>query len=250
MDLSIVVPATPDGQSTLRFLNSVRDTLDFIQAEIMVIDPSGGRLTALFSVEHPGIMVYECSKAETIGQATKQALQLCKGRYISLWQPDTILAEDCLRDLLNFLDDNPETGMVGPRFFTESGKVMHSAGILPSMLALFQLLGLGTHRRILPHPAEMFLFSPEFNQPAEVDWLMAGGLIIRRETFEEIGWPDADFSPEFATLDLCRRSRRAGWHHHYLPTATIIKHTPPALKASWPDTCRYLLRQWRDLFWG
>ena len=250
-DISIIVPARDNGTLTLSFLDSVHDALDFIQAEILVIDETGGRLAGQLSADHPEIMVYECSKNETLGQATNQALnqalRLATARYLSLWQPDTTLQPDCLRTLLNFLDDTPETGIVGPRVHAENGRILRSAGLFPSTFSLFRLLGLGTHQRIMPHPAEMFIFAPEFNKPAEVDWLMAGCLIIRRETIAEIGWPEPNFSPQFAALDLCRRSRLAGWHNHYVPTAAISKLALPELVASWPDSLRFILRKWRDL---
>lgn len=248
-DISIIVPAVASGVPTLAFLNSVKKTLGFIQAEILVVDLTGGSLGNLLEADHPEIMVYERSQTETPGQATNQALLLAKGRYLSLWQPDTILQPDCLQTLLNFMDDTPECGLAGPRFFADNGAIIRSAGLFPSTLALIRLnLGLGVPRRVLPHPAEMFLLDRQVKTPAEVDWLMAGSLIIRRETFEEIGWPDPMLSEEFAALDLCRRAKQAGWHNHYIPTAEISKRTPPELTASWPDSLRYLFRSWRETF--
>jgi GT2 family glycosyltransferase len=57
-----------------------------------------------------------------------------------------------------------------------------------------------------------------------VDWLVGAALMIRRETWQEVGPLDSQFYMYFEELDWCRRCRAMGWEIHYLPLARVVHH--------------------------
>lgn len=57
-----------------------------------------------------------------------------------------------------------------------------------------------------------------------VDWLVGAALMIRRETWQEVGLFDEQFFMYSDEVDWCRRCRDRGWEIYYLPTAKIIHH--------------------------
>jgi len=49
-------------------------------------------------------------------------------------------------------------------------------------------------------------------------------LMLRRETLEEVGAFDEDFSMFFNDVDLCYRIKEAGWKIYFHPDGQVIHH--------------------------
>jgi hypothetical protein len=69
-------------------------------------------------------------------------------------------------------------------------------------------------------------------EPAEgvrqVDWVSGALMLIRRETFDEIGGFDEHFFLYWEDADFCRRAADAGWSTWYAPVAQVVHRTARA----------------------
>jgi GT2 family glycosyltransferase len=55
----------------------------------------------------------------------------------------------------------------------------------------------------------------------EVDWLLGGALMVRREAIEKVGLMDERFFLYYEDIDWCRRFHQAGWQVFYIPSAQM-----------------------------
>ena len=57
-----------------------------------------------------------------------------------------------------------------------------------------------------------------------VDWLMGAALMIRSETWQEVGPFDERFFLYFDEVDWCHRCSDVGWEIRYFPMAQIVHY--------------------------
>jgi len=241
-DLTVCVHCDEEGNSVLDFLASLQETAGPVAVETIVIGLARSRKAATEIAAHfPNVMHYESQPGEPATRLINHALRLARGRYVSLWDEESLIRPDCLKTLIDFLDDNPITGLAGPTVVDRQGARINSRGKFPGLLDFAGLIEADTLTR-----------SNNIDMPFEVDWLGLPGLIIRQETLEDVGLLDEGFSSNLVCADLCRRARRAGWHVHVLPAAivaTLQSDQSHKERSSWTrpgpaDRVRFL---WRKL---
>ena len=223
-DISICTVVPNGDDRVIALLASVREASDPVSIETAVVvngDSSAfsRRLDSLF----PQAKILENRSPVRNSRARNQALRLCTGRYLSLWDPDVVVRPQCLLQLALFLDEHPETGIVVPRIENSAGTDFLSVRSFPTLLSmLIKYSGLAfLFPRLLSKPPDRPASSgktPFF----EVDWAIASAMVIRREVLEEIGYFDERYLAAYDDTDFCRRARKAGWHIAFLPGARVF----------------------------
>jgi len=155
--------------------------------------------------------------------ASNQAIRSGRGRYLLLLNPDTLVREGALEEMVGFLDRRPTAGGAGPRLLNPDGSLQPSVRAFPTMAAAFQrftILGsLGLFRRAR---SDYLQTDFDYDRPAVVDQPMGAALFLRREALAEVGILDEGFFLYFEEVDLCRRLTRSGRSLWYNPEATIV----------------------------
>jgi len=140
--------------------------------------------------------------------------------YVLLLNPDTLVIEGAVESLTRFLDEHPETGIVGAQLENENHVPESSARRYPSIWSEFESgARLGVLSRLLKNfrvavPVTDFAF--------RCDWVSGAAMLIRRQVFENIGLMDEEFFLYFEELDFCHRAHSAGWHIWLEPAARVI----------------------------
>lgn len=166
--------------------------------------------------------VYPILNTENLGLAAGNNCPIgkCRGEYVLLFNPDTILLDGSLARMVAFLDENPDVGVLGPQNVYEDGSrhvSFHRHWGLLSVLAW----------RVLPNRIPRFLWD-RFSSYKLQDVLFVSGscLLIRRSIYERIGGYDPEY---FLTvedvLDLCIRAKNTGNRVVFFPGAKIIHFT-------------------------
>jgi N-acetylglucosaminyl-diphospho-decaprenol L-rhamnosyltransferase len=153
-----------------------------------------------------------------------QGLSRASCNYILLLNSDTEVLPHALQMLLAYLDQHPDTAMVGPRLLNADGSTQSSRRRFPTLPLLF--LESTWLQPLLPRRAlqRFHMEDRSDTEPQETDWLTGAALMIRRQVVEEIGPLDEGFFMYSEELDWCRRIREAGWKVAYVPAAEIIHH--------------------------
>jgi len=158
---------------------------------------------------------------ENVGfaRANNQAIQLCRGEYVLLLNPDTLVAPGALQALIDFLDQHPEAGAAGARLIRPDGSLQISSHPRPTLSReLWRLF----HLDALAPYAMYSLTRWETKQHQEVDILAGACLLVRSEVLEQVGSLDEDYFIYAEEIDLCHRIQRAGWRLYWVPHAEVI----------------------------
>jgi hypothetical protein len=199
--------------------------------DIWVVDNASHDDTiALLAERYPWVRIIASERNLGFTGGNNLALRQCRGRYVLLLNPDTVLTRaagqlDALSLLADLLDEQPSVGLVGPRLVYGDGSPQSSRRRFPTLTtALFESTLL---ERWFPHNRWARRYRLE-DEPAataqEMDWVTGACMLVRRQALDQVGLFDEAFFMYSEELDLCRRLRAAGWGIVHLPAATVVHY--------------------------
>ncbi len=142
--------------------------------------------------------------------AVNQGAHCARGRYLCLLNSDAIVEPGWLPPLLEALQDEPSVGAVVPLFLNDDGTVQEAGSVVDSDGWAFAF-GAGD---------DAASFANRFRR--EVDYGSAACLLVRRETFVEVGGLDTAYAPAYyEDVDLAFRLRERGLSTVYEPRSAI-----------------------------
>ena len=157
------------------------------------------------------------------GVGNNLAYEHAKGAFIFLLNPDTILIDDSVDRMADYLKSNPEVGLVSPMLLYEDLSLQRS------IRKFYSFAGSLVDNRFMNPVISRFPFLTRFLpglvnhfETQEVEWAKGAALLIRREVIEEIGLFDPDYFIYGEEMDLCFRIGEAGWRKVFLHTCQII----------------------------
>lgn len=207
-------------------LRSVRAALKAfpMEAEVFVVDnhsqdDSLDYLTPRF----PEVRFIANTENVGFARANNQAIELATGQYILLLNPDTVIAENTLFEVCQFMDAHPDAGGAGVKMIDGNGRFLpESKRGFPtpwvSFCKIFGLAALFPHSRLFGRYHLKYL-SPDQCHP--IDILSGAFMFMRRETLDKSGLLDESFFMYGEDIDLSYRLVLAGYANYYLPTPII-----------------------------
>ena len=205
----------------LRSLAAGREQLEL---EVIVVDSaSADGSIAMLREEFPWVRLITCDENVGFPRGNNLGLAEARGDYLLLLNPDTVVVDDALTVLRDYLATHPAVGAVGPQLLNPDGSVQSSRRRFPTLATGFfestWLQGLvpGVLRRYYA------LDLPD-DATAEVDWLTGACVMVPRAVYERVGGLDEGYFMYSEELDWCRRIVAAGWKVVYHPPARVIHH--------------------------
>ncbi len=145
-------------------------------------------------------------------------------RYALLLNPDTVLPERALADMLAYMDTRPRCGASGPKLVLPSGELdLACRRSFPSPeVSFYRLTGLS---RLFPRSRlfgryNLTYLSPEIE--TEVDSVVGACMLVRREAIAQVGLLDERFFMYGEDLDWAFAMKQAGWQVRYNPAVTVL----------------------------
>lgn len=143
-----------------------------------------------------------------------------KPAYVWLLNPDTLVHEGALLELVAYLDAHPNVGIVGSRLEERDGTPQRSAFRFPTAAGEFEGgMRLGLLTSLL---AGVVVAPPVVNECVPVDWVCGASMMVRHQVFDAIGFLDDGYFMYFEELDFCLRARKAGWPCVYVPASRVV----------------------------
>ncbi|MBL7190777.1 glycosyltransferase [bacterium] len=241
MDLSIVIVNYNVKYFLEQALLSLMKSTQGYETQFIVVDNASQDGSVEFMRnKFPAVELIANETNLGFGKATNQGLKVAAGRYILVINPDTLVGEEALRKLIEFMDTHPEIGAVGPKLIDRGGKFeLNSRRGFPTPTAAFcKITGLA---HIFPNnrfTAGYNLTYLDPDVPSEVDSLSGAFMLIRREVYEQTGGFDEDFFMYGEDLDWCWRIKQKDWKIWYLPDAKVIHYGGESSLRSDVDTRR------------
>jgi len=146
-------------------------------------------------------------------------------RYVMLLNPDTELPAHALPDMLAYMEDNSNIGVLGPKLLLDDGSLDYACkrGSPTPATAFFHFSGLSL---LFPRSAIFGRYNMTFLDPdetAEVDSTVGACQMIRGEALSLVGLLDETFFMYGEDLDLNLRIRQVGYRVVYYPPV-VVKH--------------------------
>lgn len=206
-------------------LNSLQRALRPFPYEIIVVDNASDDGSAAYvRARFPEVRLIANSVNVGFARGNNQALQQASGDYLVLINPDTIAQEDTFVRLVEFMQANPDAGMVGCKILNPDGSLQLACrrSFPTPWVAFTRLTGLSylfPKTRLFGRYNLTYL--PE-DQIHTVDAISGSFMMLRRDVFEQVGLLDERFFLYGEDLDWCWRVIQAGWKIYYVPTTQIV----------------------------
>jgi len=240
VDLSVVIVTHNSASLLGPCLESLLAECSGLIAQILVVDTASSDDTCGFVRTHfPQVHLIPCSQNLGFPAANNLALPHCRGRYIALLNPDTIVRAGAIRRLMSHLDENSRAGAAGPKLRLADGTVQPECArplpqltnLLPWLLLLdklqWRLRYRNAYRKVKINPPQgtwldsFNLLFWERDRSCEVGYICGACMLIRRQVVQEIGLLDEASPMYLDDMDYCRRIANAGWTIHYVSEAEI-----------------------------
>lgn len=140
--------------------------------------------------------------------------------FVLLLNPDTLVLDDAIDELIRFMHVNPKVGIAGSRLEGEDGQAQCSAFRFHSFWSeLESAFRLGLVSRWLSHKK----VSTAIPVNATItDWVAGASMLIRTDVFDATGLMDEQYFLYFEETDFCLQAKRSGWTCWYVPTSRVI----------------------------
>jgi N-acetylglucosaminyl-diphospho-decaprenol L-rhamnosyltransferase len=140
--------------------------------------------------------------------------------YVLLLNPDTVARPNAFKALIDFMDQNPEVGIVGSRLEDPDGTPQRSAFRFVSPLGEFEgQAQFGPVTRLL---SRWVVAPPVVDNAFETDWVAGASMLVRRAVFDQVGLLDEGYFTYFDDIDFCLVARKSGWPTWYVPTSRVV----------------------------
>ena len=224
MKLSVVIVNYNVKYYLEQCLLSVFAAMENMDAEVFVVDnnSSDGSIEYL-KPKFPQVVFIENQDNPGFSKANNQAIEIAKGEYILLLNPDTVIAEDTLLKVCRFMDEQPDAGGLGVKMIDGYGAFLPESkrGFPSPWNSLCKMSGIA---RLFPNSpifAKYHLKYLNENEVHQVDVLSGAFMLLRKKTLEKTGFLDDAFFMYGEDIDLSYRITKAGYRNYYLPEKII-----------------------------
>ncbi len=234
MKISIIIVSYNVKDYISQCIRSIyKSSLNQNEYEVIVIDNDSHDGTSdTIKQNFDKVILHQNNINEGFSKAVNKGITLSQGEYICILNPDVIIQETTLSNLLNFQSLNPNLGAIGPKILNSDGTIQHSCKrSFPTPLnSLFRLTGLD---RIFPKSkffGQYNLTYLDIDKEHEVDVISGACMMVPKKIFQKIGNFDERFFMFGEDIDICHRIKAAGYKICYVPTSEIIHYKGESVK--------------------
>jgi len=225
--LDIIIVNYYSTDYLLNCLESVYQSLDGISANVSVVD--NGSKDALKRIHGYFPRVHVDINSINIGfaAAANKIMRKSHSPYVVLLNPDTCIVDGFFKSVLDYMEKQPDIGILGPKVLNHDGTTQESARSFPSPLTglfgrttLFSRLFPGnkiTRQNLLTKDSDGI-------SPMEVDWVSGACMVLNRKALGDVGLMDERFFMYWEDADWCRRMWSNGWKVIYFPRPKMIHY--------------------------
>jgi GT2 family glycosyltransferase len=223
-DLSVIVVTHNGREMALTTLRSALSAVGTASVEWFVVDAgsSDGTPDAI-EREFDRIRVL---RRENRGFASSNnvALDLARGRYVLLLNPDVEIRSGTFGELVEAMDTRPELGLASVVQRGTDGELQSSIRRFPSPLRSLGEALFAAHLPVLRSLQQADTHAIRYEHGGSADWLVGAFLIARREAARAVGPMDERFFLYSEEIDWCYRFWQSGWPVAHLPVMVVTHH--------------------------
>lgn len=208
-------------------LQSVEKALVGLDGEIIVVDNnSTDDSCAMVREKFPKVKLIENNENLGFPKGNNIGVAQAKGEYVYILNPDTVIAEDTLVKLLEFITHTPKVGLVGCKMIDGKGKFLPESkrGVPTPWVAFTKIFGF---YKIFP---KWKLFNQYYlnhipeSRTYKVEVLTGANMLLKRSLYLKVGGFDEGCFMYSDDIDLSYTVKQLGYFNYYFAESTIIHY--------------------------
>lgn len=219
MDLSIVIVSWNVADLLANCLKSIYAHPPSSGFEVWVVDnDSNDGTVERVKENYPQVKLIVNQENVGFAAANNQAIAQSHGKYVLMLNPDTVVHEESIQLLIDFLNATPQAAAAGSMLLSPDGSSQQSCMPFPTVFReLWRLCHLDVLRAYGVYDIEHW----GKTEPREVDSLQGASLMLRRSALEQTGLLDPAYFMYTEEVDLCYRLHQNGWKMYWLPQSVV-----------------------------
>lgn len=192
--------------------------------EVILVDNNSNDGTGDYVKKNfPEIRYLLNSENKGVAPARNQGMHMATGKYILILDVDTeFITEGSFKELVNYMDENQDVGLIGVQLIGSDGEVQKSRLKFPSiwvkLVVRFEKFRFFRKSDLLKN---YYMDSEDPDKVVVVDYVIGAFQFIRREMVDKVGLYDEKifYGPE--DIDYCLRGKRKGFKTVYYPEVKL-----------------------------
>ena len=211
MKLSVIIVNYNVRPYLTACIDSVQRALEGIESEVFVVDNhSDDDSVEVISRDYSWVHLINNRENLGFSKANNRAIRQAQGEYILLLNPDTVVAEETLKGVIDFMDQHPKAGGAGVRMHNADGTLApESRRAIPTPFV--------AARKMLGFTKRYYMSYLSWDAPAQIEVVSGAFMLLRHKAIYEVGMLDEDFFMYGEDIDLSYRLLQGGWQNWYLP---------------------------------
>lgn len=229
MDVSVIIVNYNTRQMTADCIESVKAKTEGINYEIILVDNASTDGSKEFFETIENITYIYSEENLGFGRANNLGAEVAKGNYLFLLNSDTLLINNAIKILFDYISTHTEAGIVGGNLYTlEKQPTISFERSFHGIYYSFNLLLKNLPNKLRFGRNCIFNYT---KRPLDVAYISGADLMIEKQLFNSL----EGFSPEFfmyyEETDLCKRViKEAQKYILSVPDAEIIHLEGGSLK--------------------
>ena len=230
-DVSVIIVNWNGGKYLEETINSLRENTIEISYEIILIDNNSNKEEESYLyleklIQFENVTIIKSDENLGFAKGNNRGMELAKGRNLLLLNPDVILHNNMLKILSDYLDNNENVGMAGPKVLNIDGSFQHSClrGQPYPKDTLFHIIGLSKKYPDNEKFNKFALLHLDINKINECGGLSGCCMMVKKSLYDEIGGMDEQFFMYEEETDWCFRTTKTGKKIIYDPNAVVTHY--------------------------
>ena len=233
--ISIIIVNYNTKDFLFQCIKSIEKGSKNLNVEVIVVDNNSSDnsvdfLTPIF----PEVNFIDLKENLGFPKANNIGASHASGDYLLILNPDTLLEEDTLSVMLDYMENNPGVGASGCKVLNSDGSFQLACrrGFPTPWSSFCKLFGL---QSIFPKSRLFAQYNQTFRSIDEtysIDSLIGAFMFVRRTAWDEINGFDEDYFMYGEDIDLCYQLKQKNWDIIYLHTTSIIHYKGVSTKRS------------------
>lgn len=206
---------------------SVQSAIQNLDAEIIVVDNNSQDDSCKMMKERfPDVVLVENKENSGFPKGNNIGVEIAKGEYICILNPDTVVAEDTFEKILAFAKTKTDLGIVGCKLIDGTGNFLPESkrGIPTPFVAFTKIFSLYKIFPSIKSFCNYYASHINENQTGKVEILVGAFMVMKKGTYQEVGGFDEDCFMYSDDIDLSYMVLKTGKQNYYFHETTVIHY--------------------------
>ncbi|GLB48969.1 glycosyltransferase family 2 protein [Neptunitalea lumnitzerae] len=206
-------------------LQSVVKATSHLDAEIIVVDnASEDGSVAMVQTQFPDVRLIVNKDNTGFPKGNNMGVDIAKGEYVCILNPDTVVAEDTFDKLFDFAEGKDKLGIVGPKLLDGSGKFLPESkrGVPTPWVAFTKFLEL--YRYFPKQCGKYYFMELDPNETGKIEILVGAFMFMKRSLYLKLGGFDEGCFMYSDDVDISYMALKEGYDNYYFSETRVIHY--------------------------